>query len=144
MIGILDAATLLAFFTTSTLLNITPGPAVLRTIGDSMQHGAGRAHATILGILGANAMYCGLAVLGLGALINALPQLFHVIKWVGVSYLLWIAFGSLKAAWQGSLAGQVPPSVSASKLFVSVPLFSATLLWTECPGRLQSSCSAVT
>lgn len=118
MIGILDAATLLAFFTTSTVLNLTPGPAVLRTIGDSMQHGAMRAHGTILGILAANGMYCALAVLGLGAVIQALPQLFDIIKWVGVSYLMWIALNALKAAWTGVPEGQIPPSVSASKLFV--------------------------
>lgn len=118
MLSAFDTATLAAFFTTSFLLNITPGPAVLRTIGDSMQHGAGPAHGTIFGILGANAMYCALAVLGLGAVILAFPSLFEIIKWVGVCYLLWIAFGALRAAWRGGAALAAPVPAEGRKLFI--------------------------
>ncbi len=118
MLASFDSATLIAFFTTSMILNITPGPAVLRTIGDSMQHGTGRAHGTIFGILGANAMYCTLAVLGLGAVILAVPEVFMTIKWVGVAYLIWIAFGAFKSAWHGQPGAVAPLSTGTSRLFV--------------------------
>jgi threonine/homoserine/homoserine lactone efflux protein len=117
MLSSFDLATLVAFFTTSFLLNITPGPAVLRTIGDSMQHGIGRAHGTIFGILGANAMYCALAVIGLGAVLLAVPEVFGIIKWGGIAYLSWIAFSALKAAWRGVDPAALPESAPAAWLF---------------------------
>lgn len=37
-------------------------------------------------------------VAGLGAVINSLPWLLEVIRWLGVAYLLWFAFNSVRAA----------------------------------------------
>ena len=56
------------------------------------------AQASILGIFAANALYCALSVLGLGALILAAPSLFEVLKWCGVSYLAWLGVKALRAA----------------------------------------------
>jgi homoserine/homoserine lactone efflux protein len=97
-IGELSAASLLAFATTTTLMNVTPGPAVMQVVGHSMSNGWHPAQASILGIFAANALYCALSVLGLGALILAAPSLFEVLKWCGVSYLAWLGVKALRAA----------------------------------------------
>ena len=97
-IGELSAASLLAFATTTTLMNVTPGPAVMQVVGHSMSNGWRHAQASILGIFAANALYCALSVLGLGALILAAPSLFEVLKWCGVSYLAWLGVKALRAA----------------------------------------------
>jgi threonine/homoserine/homoserine lactone efflux protein len=103
----LGAASLVAFATTTFLMNITPGPAVMQVIGHSMSNGWRASQASILGIFAANALYCALSVLGLGAVILAAPSLFEVIKWCGVCYLGWLG---LKALRSGFRAGAPPPA----------------------------------
>jgi len=112
-IGELSAASLLAFATTTTLMNITPGPAVMQVVGHSISKGWRPAQASILGILTANALYCALSVLGLGALILAAPSLFEIVKWCSVTYLAWLG---LKALWAATRPGApaVAPTLRAS------------------------------
>jgi homoserine/homoserine lactone efflux protein len=114
----IDATTLIAFAVTNFLLNITPGPAVLRVVGDSLAHGALRGQATVLGILLANSMYCAFAALGLGAVLATAPILFEIIKWAGVVYLVWLGMGCLRQAIASTSvqAGSLS-SVAASRLF---------------------------
>lgn len=104
----LSAASLIAFATTTSLMNITPGPAVMQVVGHSMSNGWRASQASILGIFAANAMYCALAVLGLGAVILAAPSLFEVIKWCGVSYLAWLGVKALRAACRAGAPWQAP------------------------------------
>jgi len=96
----LSASTLVAFATTSFLLNITPGPAVMQVVGHSMTNGWRAAQASILGILAGNAMYCALSVLGLGTVILAAPSLFGAIQWCGVTYLAWLGLKALRSAFK--------------------------------------------
>ncbi len=81
-----------AYIVTLSAMNFTPGPAVLKVVSDSISNGVGPAHASMLGILSANFMYALLAVAGMGALIITFPIVFEIIKWVGVGYLLFLAF----------------------------------------------------
>ncbi len=108
----LSAATLLAFATTNFLLNITPGPAVMQVIGHSISNGWQASQASIGGILVANAMYCALSVLGLGALILTVPALFEAIKWCGLSYLAWLGLKSLRAAFQPGARADAPALIA--------------------------------
>ncbi|MBI3827700.1 MAG: LysE family translocator [Candidatus Rokubacteria bacterium] len=94
----LGAPTLVAFAATTFVMNITPGPAVMQVVGHAMSNGWRPSQASIAGILAANAMYCAFSVLGLGALILAAPSVFAVVKWCGVSYLVWLGLKSLRAA----------------------------------------------
>jgi homoserine/homoserine lactone efflux protein len=96
----LSVTSLVAFVTTTSLMNITPGPAVMQVVGHSMSNGWRAAQGSILGIFAANAMYCALSVLGLGALILAVPSLFEVVKWCGVGYLGWLGFKALRSAFR--------------------------------------------
>ena len=105
----MEWAAFLAFVLTSVLMDLTPGPAVLKVVGDGMRHGFKPAQASIAGILAANAMYCALSALGLSALLTAFPVLFEFIKWAGVAYLVWIGLQSLRDAWSGEA---VPAAVS--------------------------------
>jgi threonine/homoserine/homoserine lactone efflux protein len=104
----LSAASLLGFAATTTLMNITPGPAVMQVVGHAMSNGWRAAQASILGIFAANAMYCALSVLGLGALILAAPSLFEVFKWCGVCYLAWLGLSALRATARAGTPRQVP------------------------------------
>lgn len=108
----LSAAALAAFATTTFLMNITPGPAVMQVVGHSMSHGWRATQASILGIFAANALYCALAVLGLGATILAAPSLFELIKWCSAGYLGWLGLKAVRAAVRGG-AAPLPSTSSA-------------------------------
>ena len=94
----MTAAALIAFIITSLALVFTPGPAVLKVVGDSMTHGWRRAQPSIAGILAANAVYCLMSAVGLAALVLAFPVLFDFFKWAGMLYLVWIGLRLLHAA----------------------------------------------
>ena len=104
----LGAASLVAFATTTFVMNITPGPAVMQVVGHSMSNGWKTSQASILGIFAANAMYCALSVLGLGAVILAAPSLFEVIKWCSVSYLAWLGLKALRSAFREGAPRRAP------------------------------------
>jgi homoserine/homoserine lactone efflux protein len=104
----LSAASLAAFATTTLVMNITPGPAVMQVIGHSISNGWRASQASILGIFAANALYCALSVLGLGAVILAAPSLFEAIKWCGVTYLGWLGITALRSALRAGSPRQAP------------------------------------
>lgn len=110
----------LAFVVTSTLMDLTPGPAVLKVVSDGMRHGLKPAQYSIAGILSANAMYCAFSALGLSALLLAFPMLFEFIKWAGVAYLVWIGLQALRDAWSGEAGqAQISPHGTPRALFRS-------------------------
>ena len=111
----LSGASLAAFATPTLLMNITPGPAVMQVIGHSISNGWRATQASILGIFAANALYCALSVLGLGAVILAAPSLFEAIKWCGVIYLGWLGIKALRSAFQVGAPRQ-PPALRARPL----------------------------
>jgi len=94
----MTATALIAFIVTSLALDFTPGPAVLKVVGDSMTHGWRRTQPSIAGILVANAVYCLASASGLAALVLAFPVLFDFIKWAGMLYLVCIGLRALHAA----------------------------------------------
>ena len=104
----LSAASLAAFATTTLVMNLTPGPAVMQVIGHSISNGWRASQASILGIFAANALYCALSVLGLGAVILAAPSLFEAIKWCGVTYLGWLGITALRSALRAGSPLQAP------------------------------------
>jgi homoserine/homoserine lactone efflux protein len=104
----LNAASLLTFATTTFLMNISPGPAVMQVVGHSISNGWKVSQASILGVFAANAMYCALSVLGLGAAILAAPSLFEIIKWCGVAYLGWLGLKALRSAYRAAAPLRAP------------------------------------
>jgi threonine/homoserine/homoserine lactone efflux protein len=59
------------FLLTETLLDLSPGPAVLAVTGTALRFGARRSLLTTAGILTANAAFFGLSAAGLGATLLA-------------------------------------------------------------------------
>jgi homoserine/homoserine lactone efflux protein len=104
----LTAASLLGFATTTLLMNLTPGPAVMQVVGHSLSNGWRASQASILGIFAANGLYCALSVFGLGALVLAAPSLFEVVKWSGVCYLAWLGVKALGSGFRARAPRQAP------------------------------------
>lgn len=84
----------ISFVATVTILVITPGPSVLLATANSMKYGANNALGTILGDLSANLCQIILASIGLASIVISSGELFQIIKWCGVAYLIYI--GTMK------------------------------------------------
>lgn len=97
-----DPIVALAFLPAGLALNLTPGADMLFCIGQGMRRGPRAAWAASGGIAAACFVHGTLAGLGLGALVAAHPGLFDLIRWVGVAYLLWLAWTSLRARAPGA------------------------------------------
>lgn len=106
------------FLVTSFIIVATPGTGVLYTLA------AGLSHGTRASVIAAIACTLGIvphmlaAITGLAALLHASAVAFEVIKYLGVAYLLYLAW----ATWRDTRALSVdedsaPPS--ASKIIVS-------------------------
>ncbi len=93
-----DPVVLLAFVPAALALNLTPGADMMFCLGQGMRSGARGAWAASAGISAGSMVHMTLAGAGLGALIARAPWAFDVIRWVGVAYLLWLAFQALRSA----------------------------------------------
>lgn len=95
---IVDWVVLLAFIPAALALNLTPGADMMFCLGQGLRAGPVAALAAAAGVSAGGMVHVLLAGLGLGAAVAAAPWLFEVIRWVGVAYLLWLAFVTLRAA----------------------------------------------
>jgi threonine/homoserine/homoserine lactone efflux protein len=83
--------------------SIIPGPSNFLTMRVGMRRGRGPALATAAGTTLGCLVWCGAAVVGLGALLAAAPFLYKVLRLAGGIYLIWFAI----ALWRAKPA---PPS----------------------------------
>jgi threonine/homoserine/homoserine lactone efflux protein len=107
-----DPLTLLAFIPAGLALNLTPGADMLFCLGQGLKSGRRAAMAANFGIAVGGMVHTLLAALGLGALVAAHPSAFEAIRWLGVGYLLWLAFGALRSSPFAAEA-QVTPTTAA-------------------------------
>ena len=105
---------LLVFAITEFLLCLTPGPAVLLVVSQSVRSGFKSSLRGTAGILTGNALYFALSALGLGALLMSSASLFQIIKWVGVAYLIFIGLKMLLAKKRLADSNQLPTAQKGS------------------------------
>ncbi len=110
---IVDPIVLLAFIPAALALNLTPGADMLFCLGQGLRSGPGPAVSASAGVSVGAFVHTLAAGLGLSAVVAAMPWAFDVIRWVGVAYLLWVAWQSLHA---GPVRGAVR-GVSAARAF---------------------------
>ncbi len=80
----------------------SPGPGVMAIIGTSAQAGRKAGICLALGILSGSITWAVLTLAGVAALVQAHPQALTVIKAIGGSYLLWLAFNAARRAMRES------------------------------------------
>jgi homoserine/homoserine lactone efflux protein len=94
------------FVMTETVLSISPGPAVLFVVSQSLRSGAGRGICGALGILSANAVWFVLSGLGVGAALMALGDWVFALRWAAAAYLVYLAVKPI--VWQSSFSSSLP------------------------------------
>ena len=88
----------ITYVVTVLVLMSTPGPSQLLMLSNSAIHGFRRSLSTAAGDLSANALQMLVAGLGLAAAIAASEKALAIIKWLGVSYLIWLGLRMISKA----------------------------------------------
>ena len=83
----------IAFF-----LTITPGTPRVVIVTYAINYGLKRSVITAIGDVSANTLQMILAAFGIGALVSAYPNILDYLRWIGVLYLLYIAFDLVKSS----------------------------------------------
>ncbi|WP_431903206.1 LysE family translocator [Nonomuraea sp. bgisy101] len=105
------------FIPAALLISLIPGANQLLGLSNAVRHGTAYALAGIGGRLAAFVVLIGLVVAGLGAILATSATALTVIKWVGVVYLAWIGFSSLRRARRAPAAiSTVSPSDTGQRL----------------------------
>lgn len=111
------------FLITSLIVVISPGPGVLITVATGLSRGARTsviaAFGCTLGIL----PHMAAAILGLAALLHTSALAFQTLKYLGVAYLLYMAWSTLRE--RGALKVEDQPTArSARQVIVSAILIN--------------------
>ncbi|CUH75070.1 LysE family translocator [Tropicibacter naphthalenivorans] len=108
---IVDPIVLATFIPAALALNVTPGPDMLFCLAQGLRGGPRSGWAASFGITAGGMVHALIAGLGLSALITAMPGAFEVIRYLGVCYLLYIAYKTLRTPF----GGQDAPPVSVKR-----------------------------
>lgn len=95
----------------------TPGPSHLLMISVSMSNGFRRSLATAAGDLSANTIQIVLAGFGLAVVVTNSRYGFQIVKWAGVSYLVWIGMRKIIDSFKSKSLGQSAQSASLRTLW---------------------------
>jgi len=83
----------IAFF-----LTITPGTPRVVIVTYAINYGLKRSVITAIGDVSANTLQMVLIAFGMGTLIAVYPNILNYLKWIGILYLLYIAFDLFKSS----------------------------------------------
>jgi len=109
----IESVSLLAFIPAALALNLTPGADMMFCLAQGARGGPRPALAASAGISAGAMVHVTAAGLGLGAVIARAPWAFDAIRWVGVAYLIWLAWRTLTSP----IGGGDRPAVRASRAF---------------------------
>ncbi|HEX3445260.1 MAG TPA: LysE family translocator [Chthoniobacterales bacterium] len=126
----ISPSTWLNFAIVALLVTLVPGPAFIVVLSTALRRGFRAGLYANAGVLVGDAIYFFLAAVGLGSLLAASYLAFTVVKWVGVSYLIYLGLRSLLYP-ASEIAGENRPTRSERKAFVtavSVQLANPKLL----------------
>ncbi len=106
----------LAFFIASIVLALAPGPDNIFVLTQSALYGWKQGLSVTFGLCTGLLLHTALVACGVAALILASPLLFSTLKTIGALYLLYLAWGALRAgkAVQTVPAGNASPGLDTS------------------------------
>lgn len=96
----------------------TPGPSVAALVARVLSRGAGHVFPFLAGLWMGDAVWLTFAVAGLSAIAVTFYHAFLVIKWLGVLYLLYLAY-KMWFARTDETPEDLPEAKSASRLFLT-------------------------
>lgn len=118
------------FAVVALLVSLVPGPAFIIVLSTALRRGFRSALYANAGVVAGDAIYFFFTALGLGSLLAASYWAFTIVKWLGVTYLIYLGLRSLLCP-TSEIVGEGRSSVSGRKAFVtaiSVQLANPKLL----------------
>lgn len=102
---VMNTYLLFLFSVTVLPLVCTPGPDILFIASQALSAGKAAGFRATAGVVLGYCVHSLLVALGLAAVVAASPVLFEAIRWVGITYLVYLAYKLIKAAFSaGRLA----------------------------------------
>jgi threonine/homoserine/homoserine lactone efflux protein len=114
----LSLTALLVFAGALFIAAATPGPNVAALVARVLSKGAGDVLPFLVGLWAGDAVWVTFAVAGLSAIATTFYHAFLVIKWLGILYLLYLAW-KMWFTRPEEKEGQLPEAKSAGKLFLT-------------------------
>lgn len=93
----MNFTTLALFIMTFGSILILPGPNSAFAVGQSLKYGAMASLVVPLGFMSATGLHALLVFSGIGLIIQEYSLLLSALKWLGIIYLLWLAYKSFTA-----------------------------------------------
>ncbi|MFF3910933.1 LysE family translocator [Streptomyces sp. NPDC001848] len=124
-----DTSLYAAFLVAAFVLCVTPGPDMMFIVAMGGRGGSAAGVRAACGVACAMLVHTVAAALGLSALFATLPLLYHLLRWAGAGYLLYLAVkafrdrsplavdgrpagpGLRRAFWQGAVTNLLNPKV---------------------------------
>ncbi|MBY6048649.1 LysE family translocator [Vannielia litorea] len=126
----------IAFLVTTFLVCLAPGIGVVYTLSMTLGGGWRAGGLAVVGCTLATVVHLAAAMAGLAAVLHTSALLFQAIKWAGVAYLLWMAWGTLrgkgtldvKAETPGAALRIVRRGITLNILNPKIPIFFVAFL----------------
>lgn len=99
----------IALLGTAVLISLSPGAGAATAMSAGLTYGVRGASWTTLGLMTGYAVQIIVVSIGLGSLIATSPELFQLIKWVGVAYLAWLGI----QFWRQRQSADIESQISA-------------------------------
>ncbi|MDT5340003.1 MAG: homoserine/homoserine lactone efflux protein [Mycobacterium sp.] len=105
----------LAFVGAAILIALSPGAGAIQSMATGLKHGVRRGYWNILGMEIGLMLQLTLVAIGVGAAVASSITAFHVIKWIGVLYLLYLAVRQWRSV-KTDLRTQIGAAVDGGRL----------------------------
>lgn len=95
---------------------LTPGPNMIYLVSRSLSQGRSAAFVSLLGIASGFLFHMLIATVGLTTIFLAIPYAYDVLRLIGASYLLWLAWQALRPGAPAIFRSRKLPPASRRKL----------------------------
>ena len=102
----------LEFLLTAVVVCLAPGIGVVYTLSTTLGQGFRAGLWAALGCTIATLVHLGVAMAGLAAVLHTSAVLFQTLKYAGVAYLMWMAWGTLKGSGGLQVEAAAPQRIS--------------------------------
>ncbi len=99
------------------VLILMPGPIVTLVIANSLAYGQRTGLATVAGASSGNAVLVAAGALGLTTLLALAADLFDVLRWAGVAYLVYLGLKQWREVFRAGAMPAMPPMRSHKGVF---------------------------
>ena len=120
----MDLTLFFLFFLTFTSVLVLPGPNAAFAVAQSLKYGFFSSIAVPLGFMAATGIHAILVFSGLGFVVQKYTEILFALKWLGVAYLLFLAFKAFSN--KPSFIKASPRVISKFEMFISAMLVSLT------------------